>query len=607
MYKKYNSLFTYCTQLQKVWLLILMFVLPLTLMANSINIAKAKENKSVFKNTSSDILWEAMGLSKSKLADKTIVVGGDFSIDFVAAAPYTYDHSTGGGAFDDRTIGKENDVVESLEGGDFTCGDQVTYLTEIVVADDAIGSQTIELDYSFLADATGQTGVALGDITYVGVNYGVIDDGAGDGPGGTDSGIDDDYDPNLGAPGNGNGSIATLSNEHITGSGELFDDNELVGTVTITDLEAGETVIIRIDVEIYCLIPSSPTGNLQGAITAGRVPTFSGRNGVISIGNQTVPFKNVNLIGQGACTLNDYAAVCEGDIQNYTATSSATTTSVFAWTLTGDAVFVDANGATISNPGNSATARVKATAPTGGAATGCYKVVVSVTADQHTAVECCDLVTVNAIPPAPTVSITEPSICGTTPYGSVTVTCPLNPSTGDPIYEYQNGSTGAWQTSPIFGSIAAGAQFSIRVRRIGTSCTSAATDCTNYTTRTCTTPSLGSCGLTACPTSGTTSLQSESSSSLKGITGEKERDITAYPVPFRDRANIEFKSERSGNYAINLYDSKGKLIKELKAGKAKAGQLQSIEVDGRNLPEGMYFIRVVDGMGSRTVKLLKKE
>ncbi len=52
--------------------------------------------------------------------------GGDFSLDFIAAEPYSYDHAVGGGAYDDRTIGV--DVVESLEGGDFVCGDTVTYL-----------------------------------------------------------------------------------------------------------------------------------------------------------------------------------------------------------------------------------------------------------------------------------------------------------------------------------------------------------------------------------------------------------------------------------------------------------------------------------------------
>ena len=45
--------------------------------------------------------------------------GGDFSLDFIAAGPYTYDHSTGGGAYNDRTIDKNIGVVESLEGGVF--------------------------------------------------------------------------------------------------------------------------------------------------------------------------------------------------------------------------------------------------------------------------------------------------------------------------------------------------------------------------------------------------------------------------------------------------------------------------------------------------------
>jgi hypothetical protein len=42
-------------------------------------------------------------------------------VDFFAAAPYTYNHATGGGATNDMTIGKSEDIVRSLEGGDFRC------------------------------------------------------------------------------------------------------------------------------------------------------------------------------------------------------------------------------------------------------------------------------------------------------------------------------------------------------------------------------------------------------------------------------------------------------------------------------------------------------
>ncbi len=55
----------------------------------------------------------------------------DISLDFTAAAPLTYDHATGGGAFDNRSVGRAKDIVESLEGSDFRCGDVVTFLTHV--------------------------------------------------------------------------------------------------------------------------------------------------------------------------------------------------------------------------------------------------------------------------------------------------------------------------------------------------------------------------------------------------------------------------------------------------------------------------------------------
>src|SRR5919201_2970101 len=74
--------------------------------------------------------------------------GGDFSLDFVAAAPLTYNHATGGGAYDDRTIGRDKDVVESLEGGDFKCGEIVTYLVAITVDAPATRpAQTIDIGF----------------------------------------------------------------------------------------------------------------------------------------------------------------------------------------------------------------------------------------------------------------------------------------------------------------------------------------------------------------------------------------------------------------------------------------------------------------------------
>ena len=54
--------------------------------------------------------------------------GGDFSLDFAAAAPYSYTHSTGGGAYNDGTNAETADIRPELEGGDFSCGYTYRYV-----------------------------------------------------------------------------------------------------------------------------------------------------------------------------------------------------------------------------------------------------------------------------------------------------------------------------------------------------------------------------------------------------------------------------------------------------------------------------------------------
>jgi hypothetical protein len=217
---------------------------------------------------------------------------GDFSIDFIAAAPQSYNHLTGGGAYDDRTIGVGYDVVESLEGGDFSCGDIVTYFAKVTVDDttqaDTDAPQTIEMDFSFLADTTGQSGVAIGEIVLVQVNYGNIEDLIA-GENSVDGGISDD-----------GGSTATLTYKHLTGP--LFQaGSELHGTVKLDDLERDETVVVRIDVKLFCDPGSNPTGNLQGALTDARLTYIDDTVAVVppeavSGGEQTIPFKQIGDI-----------------------------------------------------------------------------------------------------------------------------------------------------------------------------------------------------------------------------------------------------------------------------------------------------------------------
>jgi hypothetical protein len=216
------------------------------------------------------------------LTGKAIAAGGDFSLDFTAAAPFTYDHTTGGGAFDDRTIGKNKDVVESLEGGDFACGELVSFLTQIQVDAGATGAQTIDLTYVWTADTTGQSGVALDTMVNAVINRGVIAGGVGEGLGGTDSG-NNELDLNSDAT-----IVATNYIEATFSKGA-----EHAATVRVTDLDPGENVILRFELNLVCN-GQKPTGNMQARLDSASV--FAPVSDDISAGDQTIPFKQVGAI-----------------------------------------------------------------------------------------------------------------------------------------------------------------------------------------------------------------------------------------------------------------------------------------------------------------------
>ena len=69
--------------------------------------------------------------------------------------------------------------------------------------------------------------------------------------------------------------------------------SRIVGTISVTDLEPGEVVILRVDTRIGCDDDpaTTPTGELQARITAGRTTTPDSTR--IQVGNQTIPFKNL--------------------------------------------------------------------------------------------------------------------------------------------------------------------------------------------------------------------------------------------------------------------------------------------------------------------------
>ena len=216
--------------------------------------------------------------------------------------------------------------------------------------------------------------------------------------------------------------------------------------------------------------------------------------------------------------------------------------------------------------------------------------------------------TINTVD-APIVTLIEPSICEARPTGTLSV---CNPEIGANYYLDQLDENGdpVSELSQIlidyqggvleFTDLVAGYPFRLKVEKDGCEAFAICADKAD-----------------ACPTSlnstsskidgGSSSVSVEGVRNVDNIVDAKGEKLTAYPVPFSNRATVEFRMANTERYEINLYDMRGNLIKQLKAGKAKAGELQQVEVDGQKLPEGMYLVRVVTRDGAQTVKLLKKE
>ena len=203
---------------------------------------------------------------------------GDVSLDFVAAAPFTYNHQTGGGAYNDGSVGVYKDIVETLEGADFKCGDIVTFLVQVRVNSAAVNVQTVTMNFTFSAATTGQTGAAHIDVLQVTQNGNgqLVENGGGGGRG--TFGLDTGNVQNPGCP-----VSATITSKILPP--QFFVKGASINlTGTVSGLCPGEKIVVRIDTRLGCN-GAPPTGNLLATINWA-----SDNNGnPINVGNQTIP------------------------------------------------------------------------------------------------------------------------------------------------------------------------------------------------------------------------------------------------------------------------------------------------------------------------------
>ena len=81
-----------------------------------------------------------------------------------------------------------------------------------------------------------------------------------------------------------------------------------------------------------------------------------------------------------------------------------------------------------------------------------------------------------------------------------------------------------------------------------------------------------------------------------------------FPNPFTSHLHVELDQDKPGAVLFHLYDANGKLVfaqaEELPAGK----QVTALNLSGRHLPAGAYFLRISDETGEiRTKPLVKAE
>ncbi|MCW3110051.1 MAG: hypothetical protein JWQ09_4557, partial [Segetibacter sp.] len=180
-------------------------------------------------------------------------------------------------------------------------------------------------------------------------------------------------------------------------------------------------------------------------------------------------------------------------------------------------------------------------------------------------------------PARPVVTITEATLCGTATTPSLTVNCPVS---GITYTLTQTGVAGSRTImysgtgTVVFGNLLAGKGFSITATN-ASGCVSAATNCTNYTTNSCSAPR------TAAPT----------------VTQEIKKPVTkvkAFPNPYNDKVKFIIQSAVSGKGSLEVYNMLGQKIKTVYTGFIEAGVDIPIEynvsqADRANL---IYMLRI---------------
>lgn len=81
-----------------------------------------------------------------------------------------------------------------------------------------------------------------------------------------------------------------------------------------------------------------------------------------------------------------------------------------------------------------------------------------------------------------------------------------------------------------------------------------------------------------------------------------ENDVTIFPNPFDQQANVDLTLSQHATVLVSVFDMTGKLVSQQDQGELTAGK-HEILIDGKNLSDGIYLVRITAGESVVTRKV----
>ncbi|HFA48549.1 MAG TPA: T9SS type A sorting domain-containing protein [Bacteroidetes bacterium] len=85
-----------------------------------------------------------------------------------------------------------------------------------------------------------------------------------------------------------------------------------------------------------------------------------------------------------------------------------------------------------------------------------------------------------------------------------------------------------------------------------------------------------------------------------------EPTLEVFPNPFTSHISINIELKKADNYIFHLYSEAGQLVFAETRELLKGTQTVRLDLNQRNLPEGIYFLRISDGIGEVKTKRVVK-